>query len=491
MRSSGILLPISALPSGHGIGCFSKEAFDFVDILKRAGQRYWQILPLGPTGYGDSPYQSFSTFAGNPFFIDIEALIGEELLTREECDGYTYFTHPAYIEYEQVSKARRELLQKAYERFVPDEAFGEFIREHGYWLEDYTLYMAVKDAHDGASWVQWEEEIRDRVPSAVQNAREELADAIKLYRFQQYKFYEQWKRLKAYANENGICIIGDIPIYVAFDSADTWANPLLFQFNEHNEPMAVAGCPPDGFAPTGQLWGNPLYSWEYHRETGYNWWIQRMQHSFQLYDVVRIDHFRGFDEYYSIPYGNATAEYGHWEKGPGIELFHILKERLGDMDVIAEDLGFLTDSVLQLVRDSGFPGMKVLEFAFDAGPDCTYLPHNYTDNCIVYTGTHDNDTLAGWLNSMGDYTKSFSDEYLDMADKSIGEKVWRFICLAMSSVAKRAVIPIQDYLCLGSETRMNEPSTLGNNWKWRLLPGQIDDQLISRIRRVTEIYGRI
>lgn len=491
MRSSGILLPISALPSGHGIGCFSKEAFDFVDILKRAGQRYWQILPLGPTGYGDSPYQSFSTFAGNPFFIDIEALIGEGLLTRKECDGYTYFTNPAYIEYEQVFKARKELLQKACERFVPDEAFGEFIREHGYWLEDYTLYMAVKDAHDGASWTQWEEEIRDRVPSAVQKAREELADAIQLYRFQQYKFYEQWKRLKAYANENGVYIIGDIPIYVAFDSADTWANPLLFQFNEHNEPMAVAGCPPDGFAPAGQLWGNPLYSWEYHRETGYNWWIQRMQHSFQLYDVVRIDHFRGFDEYYSIPYGDTTAEYGHWEKGPGIEFFHTLKERLGDMDVIAEDLGFLTDSVLQMVWDSGFPGMKVLEFAFDAGPDCTYLPHNYTDNCIVYTGTHDNDTLAGWLNSMGDYTKSFSDEYLNMADKSMEEKVWSFICLAMSSVARRAVIPIQDYLCLGSEARMNEPSTLGNNWKWRLIPGQIDDELINRIRRITEIYGRI
>jgi len=491
MRSSGILLPISALPSGHGIGCFSKEAFEFVDILKRAGQRYWQILPLGPTGYGDSPYQSFSTYAGNPFFIDIEALIGEGLLTREECDGYVYFTHPAYIEYEQVFQAREELLKKAFERFVPDEAFGEFVREHGYWLEDYALYMAVKDTHDGASWTQWEEEIRARVPSAVQNAREELADVLQLYRFQQYKFYEQWKRLKAYANENGICIIGDIPIYVAFDSADTWANPMLFQFNEYNEPMAVAGCPPDGFAPAGQLWGNPLYSWEYHRETGYSWWIQRMQHSFQLYDVVRIDHFRGFDEYYSIPYGDETAEWGHWEKGPGIEFFHTLKERLGDMDVIAEDLGFLTDSVLQMVQDSGFPGMKVLEFAFDAGSDCTYLPHNYTDNCIVYTGTHDNDTLAGWINSMGDYTKAFSDEYLDMADKSIEEKVWSFIRLAMSSIAERAVIPIQDYLCLGGEARMNEPSTLGDNWKWRLIPGQISDELIGRIRRMTEIYGRI
>lgn len=490
MRSSGILLPISSLPSAHGIGSFSKEAFEFVDMLQKAGQSYWQILPLGPTGYGDSPYQSFSTYAGNPYFIDLEALIGEGLLTREECDVFVYGSHQAYVEYDLVYQARKELLHKAYRRFVPGDSFGEFVREQGHWLEDYALYMAVKDSCGGAGWNQWEEGLKERHPSAIQQAREELADAHNYYRFQQFKFYEQWSRLKSYANEKGIQIIGDMPIYVAFDSADAWANPLLFQFNEHKDPVAVAGCPPDGFSPSGQLWGNPLYSWEYHRETEYAWWVQRMQHSFRLYDVVRIDHFRGFDEYYSIPYGDKTAEFGHWEKGPGMELFHALRERLGTMDVIAEDLGFLTENVLQMVRESGFPGMKVLEFGFDAGADCIYLPHNYQENSIVYTGTHDNETLVGWIRGMGEYPQSFSEAYLDMAGKSEQEKVWSFIRLAMSSVAKRAVVPMQDYLCLGNEARMNHPSTLGDNWKWRLLPGQISEELIEKIRDMTQLYGR-
>lgn len=491
MRSSGVLLPISALCSEHGIGCFSKEAYQFVDILARARQQYWQILPLGATGYGDSPYQSFSTYAGNPYFIDLEKLVAEGLLEHAECEQFSYGSQPAYIEYEMVYLARKTLLRKAYQRFEADEDFREFVRENGYWLEDYALYMAVKEQHGGRSWPTWEVEIRDRIPSAVQIWREDLADEIQFYRFQQYKFYRQWQQLKTYANQNGVRIIGDIPIYVAFDSADTWSNPLLFQFDEHNQPLAVAGCPPDGFSPTGQLWGNPLYSWEYHRETGYSWWVQRMQHSFNVYDVVRIDHFRGFDEYYSIPYGSVTAEFGHWEKGPGLDLFQVLQEKIGAMDVIAEDLGFLTDSVVQLVKDTGFPGMKVLEFAFDGGTDCLYLPHNYDSNCIVYTGTHDNDTLAGWIRGMGDYPGRFSREYLNAGDCDEQELVWAFIRLAMSSVSERAVIPLQDYLGLGSEARINAPSTLGCNWKWRMLPGQISEELIQKIRRMTELYGRI
>lgn len=491
MRSSGILLPVASLPSKYGIGSFSKEAYEFVDQLERAGQKIWQILPLGPTGYGDSPYQSFSTYAGNPYFINLETLIEEGLLTEAECDAFTYGTHPAYIDYDKVFDARNVLLRKAYERFVPDDDFGEFTRSNGYWLEDYALYMAIKDSREGRSWTEWEEELRDRQPSAVQAIREELASEIQYYRFKQYKFYTQWDKLKRYANDKGIQIIGDMPIYVAFDSSDAWAYPLLFQFDEHNQPVAVAGCPPDYFAPKGQLWGNPLYSWEYHRETGYSWWVQRMQHSLRLYDVVRVDHFRGFDEYYSVPFGNETAEFGHWEKGPGLELFHALKEKVDNLSVIAEDLGFLTDSVLQLVKDTGYPGMKVLEFAFDDGADCLYLPHNFVQNSIVYTGTHDNDTLVGWIESMGEHTRNYTKAYLDLEEDDMEKMVWALIRLALGSVAERAVIPMQDYLCLGTEARINVPSTLGNNWKWRLQKGQFTDELADRIRGISAVYGRL
>lgn len=491
MRSSGILLPVASLPGRYGIGCFSKEAYEFVDQLVRAGQKIWQILPLGPTGYGDSPYQSFSTFAGNSYFIDLEKLIQEGLLTQEECDGFTYGDNPGYVDYDKVEQSRHVLLRKAYERFSPDESFGEFVRENGFWLEDYALYMALKESHDGEAWTEWEEELRDRHPGPIQNERMKLAAEIQYYRFVQYKFYEQWDRLKKYANERNIQIIGDMPIYVSFDSSDAWANPLLFQFNERNQPIAVAGCPPDYFAPQGQLWGNPLYSWEYHRETGYSWWISRMQHSLRLYDVVRIDHFRGFDEYYSVPFGDKTAEFGHWEKGPGLELFHALKEKVENLSVIAEDLGFLTESVIQLVKDTGYPGMKVLEFAFDSDPECLYLPHNVPENSIIYTGTHDNDTLAGWIRTMPEHTNRYAREYLNYSGRDEKEYVWSFIRLAISSVAQKAVIPMQDYLCLGTEARINVPSTLGDNWKWRLKEGQFTDELADKIHEMTRIYGRL
>jgi len=490
MRSSGILLPIFSLPSKYGIGCFSIEAYEFIDMLKRAGQKYWQILPLCPVGKGNSPYQSFSTYAGNPYFIDLGALIAEGLLTQDECDEFTYSEEPTKVDYQSIYATRESLFKKAHSRFCVDEGFGSFTRDNGYWLEDYVLYSALKEVNNGKAWTTWSEELRDRHPSVLQEKREELADELQYHRFLQYKFYQQWQRLKAYANEIGIGIVGDIPIYVAFDSADTWANPMLFQFNENNELIAVAGCPPDGFSATGQIWESPLYSWEYHRETGYQWWVQRMQHTFTLYDVVRIDHFRGFESYYSIPYGDETAEFGHWEKGPGIDFFDVLKERLGEMSVIAEDLGLLTDEVRHLVAGTGFPNMKVIEFAFDAGSDCEYLPHTYYENCVVYTGTHDNDTLVGWLRSMSEYTKKFSDKYLDMEDKSEEEKAWTFIRAALASVAAGAIIPMQDYLCLDSEARMNTPSTVGGNWEWRLEQGQITAELLDRIKDLTDIYGR-
>lgn len=491
MRASGILLPVASLPSRYGIGCFSKEAYEFVDRLEEAGQSYWQILPLGPTGYGDSPYQSFSTFAGNPYFIDLETLVKEELLTEEECDACDFGDNAEYIDYEKIYQSRFKVLRKAFERFAADDVYDAFVSENGYWLEDYALYMAIKDALGRISWSEWPAELKDREEAALNQKREELAEEIAFYKFQQFMFLKQWKALKAYANEKGIRIIGDIPIYVAFDSADTWANPVLFQFDEDNQPKAVAGCPPDAFSATGQLWGNPLYKWDYHKSTGYAWWLLRLAHVFKLYDTVRIDHFRGFDEYYSIPFGDQTAERGHWEKGPGMDLFNTVKEKLGDVDVIAEDLGYLTESVIEMVKESGYPGMKVLQFAFDSREESDYLPHNYERNCVVYTGTHDNDTILGWYYVMSEEDREFSKEYMGNAKSTDEELPWDFIRMSMESVANLAVTPMQEFLGLGTEARINYPSTLGNNWKWRLLPGQFTSEMAKRIHRLTQITARI
>lgn len=491
MRTCGVLLPITSLPSKYGIGCFSREAYEFVDKLKAAGQKNWQILPLGPTGYGDSPYQSFSTFAGNPYYIDLEQLIEEGLLTEEECEACDFGDNDRYVDYEKIYFGRFPILRKAFERFVPDEEFAGFCEENAYWLEDYSLYMAVKDANGGKSWIEWEEGLRNRQPEALEQAREELKDDIAFYRFQQYEFMKQWTALKSYANDQGIRIIGDIPIYVAFDGADTWANPEMFQFTEENLPSAVAGCPPDAFSATGQLWGNPLYKWEYHKKQGYEWWMRRVKYCFELYDIVRIDHFRGFDAYYSIPYGDKTAENGHWEEGPGYDLFRTMKEKLGDLPIIAEDLGFLTDSVMKLLKDTGYPGMKVLQFAFDSRDESDYQPHLYTNNCVVYTGTHDNDTVLGWDQAISDADRTYAREYMRNEGSEGEQLAWDFICTALRSVADMAIIPIQDYLALGSEARINTPSTLGDNWKWRMLPEEFTDELAKRMRRAAKLYGRI
>lgn len=491
MRKSGILLPITSIPSDYGIGTLGKEAYHFVDFLKEAGQKLWQILPLGPTGYGDSPYQSFSTFAGNPYYIDLEILIQENLLTKEECGQYDFGTDEQYIDYEKIYLSRFRVLKKAFERFREQEdgLFEVFLRENAYWLQDYALFMAIKDSLGGKSFLEWDDDIKLRKPDALERYTQALQDEIAFYEFQQYQFYKQWKALKTYANENGIRIIGDIPIYVAMDSADTWSGTPLFQLEPDLTPKAVSGCPPDAFSSTGQLWGNPLYDWDYHRKTGYQWWIQRIAYCYKLYDIVRIDHFRGFDEYYSIPYGQETAQFGHWEKGPGYDIFEALKGTLGEMPVIAEDLGFLTQSVLELVKKCGYPGMKILQFAFDSREESDYLPHNYPRNCVVYTGTHDNDTTAGWYQSFAERDRDFANRYLGIDNtKDIHIK---FIRLALSSVADTAIIPIQDYLGLGSEARINQPSTLGENWKWRLQKGQCSEELAVLIRRLTKLYGRI
>ncbi|MGB4657896.1 MAG: 4-alpha-glucanotransferase [Mobilitalea sp.] len=531
MRASGILMPIFSLPSKYGIGTFSKEAREFVDQLFEARQKFWQVLPLGPTSFGDSPYQSFSSFAGNPYFIDMDELYNEGLLMKDELPKQQekYTNGPTYINYELLYKTRYHILRKAYQRFDKNTtSFHQFQLENDYWLKGYSSFMAIKNYYKDQDMYHWDIKIRKRETDALNHMLQVCEEEIGFYEFLQFKFMEQWDKLHQYANSKGIQIIGDIPIYVAFDSADCWNSPELFQLDKDLKPIAVAGCPPDFFAKTGQLWGNPLYQWEYHKETNYEWWVNRIRHSLKLYDSVRIDHFRGFDEYYSIPYGDKTAEHGTWIKGPGIDLFHCLNKQIGkkvefenqfnfselktqsnfsemnnkfdcdksesnaagqELSIIAEDLGFLTDSVIQLLNESGYPGMKILQFAFDSREDSNYIPHTYSKNCVVYTGTHDNDTIIGWLESIHKEDCEYALTYLGI-DKNKPEVHWDFIRLGMASVADTAIFPIQDYLGLGSKARINIPSTLGNNWRWRLLPNELTPDIISKIGQMTKLYGR-
>ena len=495
-RAAGILMPITSLPGKYGIGCFSKEAYAFVDWLRDAGQTFWQILPIHPTSYGDSPYQSFSTFAGNPYFIDLEALIEEGTLTREECGSMDFGTAAGDIDYEAQYDSRYILLRRAYERsdISRNPDYQKFLAENRWWLDDFALFMALKKFFGGKCWYEWPQDIRLRWGYAMDYYRRELYFDIEFQMYLQFQFFRQYYKLKAYANQNHIKIIGDIPIYVAMDSADTWANPQLFQLDENNVPTAVAGCPPDGFSATGQLWGNPLYRWDYHAETGYAWWLSRLSYVFRLYDVTRIDHFRGFDEYYAIPYGDKTAENGHWEKGPGIDLFRAAEHHLGWHDVIAEDLGYVTDTVRQLVRDSGFPGMKVLEFAFDSrdsGSASDYLPHNHISNSVVYTGTHDNETVVGWFDTICTQDRALARNYL-CDYYTPDEEIWKpFVALAMSSVSKWCIVPLQDWLGLDNSCRINTPSTIGCNWRWRVTGEQLTAELQQEILALTRRYGRM
>ncbi len=497
MRKSGILLPVSSLPSRYGIGCFSKEAYEWVDFLKEAGQGFWQILPLGPIGYGDSPYQSFSTFAGNPYFISLEKLISYGWLEDRECEEIKWGTDERYVDYGILYRNRFDLLKKAFVRSRIEENpdFLEFRKKEKEWLEDYALFMALKNEHNGEPWTVWEDDLRYRDGQTLRQKQEELKEEICFYEFLQFEFYREWLELKSYANSQGIGIIGDIPIYVSMDSADAWSGKELFQFDEQARPLGVAGCPPDGFSAVGQLWGNPLYDWEYHQSTGFDWWMKRLRFCFRMYDVVRIDHFRGFDEYYEIPYGAADAREGRWRKGPGIKLFDKVRQVFGKREIIAEDLGYVTDSVRKLVADSGYPGMKVLEFAFDSrdsGSANDYLPYNYDKNSVVYTGTHDNETIAGWFcEGIQDEEQRMVRDYLCEYNREDKEMYYPLVCLAMASVSKLCVIPLQDWLGYDNRARMNVPSTTGNNWKWRVKKEELTEELAKTAYLTAKRYGRL
>ncbi len=490
MRSGGVLMHISSLPSPYGIGTMGKEARKFANFLEKTGQKYWQILPICPTGYGDSPYQSFSSFAGNPYFIDLVTLCKERLLKKEECEMFSWGTSPRLVDYGAMYRYRFQLFKMAFKRFQKKtpEDFAAFCENEAEWLEDYTLFMALKAAHYGESWFGWEDEIRFREESALQAAREKYAEDIAFYKMLQYLFFKQWRALKKYVNDKGIEIIGDVPIYVAADSADVWANPDQFYLNEDLKPIDVAGCPPDAFSQKGQLWGNPLFRWDVMEKDGYEWWTKRMKAMSELYDVVRIDHFRGFDSYYAIPASEETAENGEWRKGPGLALFRTLEQKLGKLNIIVEDLGFLTPSVRQMVAESGFPGMKIIQFAFDAREDNDYLPHNYERHCVVYTGTHDNDTALGWMKTAPRPSVKQAIEYLNLT-KDEGYN-WGMMRGAWSSVADLAIVTMQDIVGVSFEGRMNIPSTLGGNWKWRMTKDQVNTLLVKRVYRYMEMYGR-
>lgn len=488
-RSAGILLPVSSLPSKYGIGTFGKAAYEWVDFLAQAKQKYWQVLPLGPTSYGDSPYQSFSAFAGNPYFVDLELLCEQGLLNEADCESISWGQRKRQVDYGTIYEHRETLLRKAFEKFADEKALVRFRKRNRDWVEDYALYMSVKAKMDLKAWNEWDEDIRMRTPEALKRWSAKCKDDVEYHIFVQYLFYEQWGKLKKYANKKGVRIIGDAPIYVAMDSADVWANPGLFQLDENNVPTEVAGCPPDAFSADGQLWGNPLYRWDVMAQDGFSWWLKRLKANLTTVDVLRIDHFRGLESYYAIPYGDTTARNGRWKKGPGKAFVDAINQAFGGAAIIAEDLGYLTPAVKRLLKASGYPGMKVLEFAFDSREESDYMPHNYQKNCVVYTGTHDNDTVRGWFSTANAEDVALALEYMGLPDDKDGN--WGFIRAALSSVADLAVIPMQDYLDLGSKARINTPSTLGgDNWRWRMKKKQMKPALAKKIARMTELYGR-
>ena len=491
-RGAGILMHVTSLPSKYGIGTIGKTAFEFVDFLRKSGQKYWQILPLGPTGFGDSPYQSFSVYAGNSYLVDLELLCDDGLLLKSECENVDWGSTPDFVDYEKIYANRFELLKKAYSRYKQrnQRDFDDFKEKNSHWLFNYAMYMAVKKHFDMLPWSLWpDESIKMRQKAGIEKYAHELYDDIACFMFIQFVFYSQWENLKIYANSLGVKIIGDMPIYVGMDSADTWVNPEIFCLDENLDPINVAGCPPDAFAVTGQLWGNPLYNWNHLKETGYTWWINRVKCALELFDVVRIDHFRGFDSYYAVPYGAKDAVNGEWLIGPGIDFFNYIKENLGEVSIIAEDLGFLTDSVKNLLQSTKYPGMKILQFGFDSDENNEFLPHHYTKNSVVYTGTHDNSTIVGWFENACEKEKTFATNY---AVLSRAEGInWGMIRTAYSSVCNVAIIPFQDFLGLDDCARMNIPSTIGQNWKWRARAEDFDDELAEKIKGLTKLYGRL
>ncbi|WP_054739136.1 4-alpha-glucanotransferase [Cellulosilyticum ruminicola] len=494
-RASGILMHITSLPEAEGIGTFGRQAYNFVDFLKASDQTYWQILPIGPTGYGNSPYQAFSAFAGNPYLIDLKTLVNEKLLAEETyqtlCKVGTDFKR---VEFEEIIPCKMAALKEAYEKAKSNKDVmknvDEFQIDNQSWLEDYSLFMAIKTSKNEVSWQEWEEPLKQRESKVIQHYKEVLKDEIQYWTFLQYMFYKQWMALKEYANAQGIKIIGDIPIYVAGDSSDTWSHPEFFKLDEKGTPLTVAGCPPDAFTEDGQLWGNPIYDWDTLKKQDYAWWIERIKQNALLYDVIRIDHFRGFESFWEVPYGDETAKNGQWTKGPSISLFKAIKKKLGRVNIIAEDLGFMTDEVIALREATGYPGMNILQFAFDPKGDSDYLPHNQVQNSVVYTGTHDNDTIVGWTQlKENKKALNFAKRYLRLTTKE--GYYWGFIRGVWASPANLAIVPMQDLLGLDNTARMNVPSTIGGiNWKWRMEETAINEGLIIKLKKLTKLYGR-
>lgn len=500
-RSSGILMHISSLPSEYGIGDFGKKAYEFVDFLSETNQKLWQILPMGPTGYGDSPYQSYSAFAGNFLFIDMEEFVEADYIKSESLNRLKNLNYKDNLDYENIKIEKSKVLEVVFEEFIrrvkeekiSEKEYENFKKNNEYWLNDYSLYMVLKDRFEGKPWYKWSKVYKNKTEKKFEK---NIINEKKLeyYKFLQYTFYKQWKKLKDYANLKGIKIIGDIPIFVATDSADTWSNSKIFQFTKSKVPKKVAGCPPDYFSKTGQLWGNVVYNWQEIKKQKYKWWIDRVRFCFEIYDIVRIDHFRGFESYWSIRYGAKTAIKGKWEKGPGIELFRTIEKRLGKLPIIAEDLGLLTPQVKKLLKRSKYPGMKILEFAFGEEEN-DYQPHRYEKNCVAYTGTHDNDTVVGWYEKLDLQTKNRCDEYLKnwlvKRERNFWNPIeWRCIDTLWSSQAQMVLIQMQDLLGLGSNCRMNTPSTVGKNWRWRLNEENLTGEIKVRLKEVTKTFNR-
>ncbi len=494
-RSGGVLLHPTSLPGRYGMGDLGQEAYGFVDWLTSTGCKLWQILPLGPTGYGDSPYQCFSAFAGNPYLISIDGLIEIGLLTDADVADMPAF-NASRVDFGTLIPWKLDLLQTAFSRLpsMPDsfrKEFKRFCKDNASWLDDYALFMSIKEANGGGAWRGWDEAIRRRKPAAMEKARTEYAESVQRYSFYQLLFFRQWNKLRAYAHQKGITIIGDIPIFIAYDSADAWANPKLFFLDADGLPTVVAGVPPDYFSATGQLWGNPLYKWSAHKKTGYEWWIERFRSVLSLVDIVRLDHFRGFAGYYEIPFGSPTAETGRWVTGPGKDFFQTLYPALSGrkgetLPIIAEDLGVITKDVAELRDAFHLPGMKILQFGFTK-PDDPFLPHNYTSNCVAYTGTHDNDTVRGWYETAPEHERDYARRYMGVSGADIA---WDMIRAVWSSVAVYAVAPMQDLLSLSGDARMNFPSKLGGNWEWRMSVEDMSEDLAKRLREFNTLYLR-
>lgn len=486
-RNSGILLHITSLPNRYGIGGLGQEAYRFIDFLQDSGQKLWQVCPIGPTGYADSPYAMYSSFAGNPLFIDLELLVKSRLLKKDDLADLPEFDQE-FVDFELVHTCKDKLFRLAFSNFMKKipRKFDKFIQAEAYWLDDFALFMAIKSTQDNDAWFNWQPELKFREDKAMAQAKIDLADEILYHKFLQYQFVHQWKKLKDYARKKDIRIIGDIPIYPALDSADVWAKPGYYQLDEDLQPIAVAGCPPDDFSETGQLWGNPLYNWDVHQEEGFSWWIKRFENLYNFVDIVRIDHFLGFENYWSVPFGDPTAQFGEWKPGPSHKLFKAVEDKLGKLPIIAEDLGVINDAVEKLRDDFGFPGMKILQFAFGDTDENPYLPHTFKKNCVVYTGTHDNETTVGWYQNLPEHVKNHVRSYLAYLNFTDWEVGWKMIEAALNSKAVMAIAPLQDYIGLDNRARFNLPGTIDHNWGWRFLPEQINDEIAAAIKMMVK-----